>query len=768
MAQRQFTAKQKQLSEQLNAPSIPPPPPSGNPATKNLIVTGNAPSLTNLKIGQSTISIKPGTLPSNTVITTSNPNEKQVVVSSNDPPPLAPLSIQSNKTGATKVIMTPSSQKITANKMLVDLLDKKALEPPAFATGVKRKIDMDISDVPSKRSESESSSDAATPSSKAAGEFAKLVGSIFEDEEMEDEIEKSVPAKIIEKKIIEVKPSGGQQIINSAPRQIIMGPNNQVLLSPSATSGTHHTTATIKTDSGIQTVPIILQNNSIQGIPTQTLMPQQQQPTQYILATNQQGQTYVVAQTPQPPMPQTVLLAQSPHQQGHQTKTIIILQQPGQQNSSSMQPQNQQKIIMTPSGQQVIYSTQRPFVQQQIIHPMVSQSGNILTNTTIIQSSTTQSMSNRKIVITNAHDGASSPCGAKIIQTVQQAHGSAKIVNQTMQQTSQQTIQALTQGQNILVQKGQKFQIGNTQISQVMQPAVTQQTLIHNQQTQILQKTIQKEAHCNVVASRESTPIPSGLTVKMIETAGAEPSTVVHQSEKEQVEREKPVEMKTDEVSTPKESPNASTLSGTASPAPSKQTISIQIPVPQSQLAGVNSQQHTIKIIPSMDPSKVKDEDVDPSWPYVCDWRGCPKKKFASANEVYLHACAIHCPHVDGNPDIFCQWGAGSTLCDNLPRKRFSLMTHIFDRHCTVDAFKAGVQKRHLAIENGTPAPPKQPYPVTLIRQPNNPQPDNQNINLTNGPTNIQNAGAAAMQAIKRHSSELNIAKERMVCKQAN
>ena len=113
--------------------------------------------------------------------------------------------------------------------------------------------------------------------------LAKLAGSILEDEDdEEDEIEKSVPAKVIEKKIIEVKPTvSGSQIISTTQmqRQIIMGPNNQVILSPNAT---HQTTATIKTDSGIQTVPIILQNNSIQGIPAPTII-QQPAPTQYIL-----------------------------------------------------------------------------------------------------------------------------------------------------------------------------------------------------------------------------------------------------------------------------------------------------------------------------------------------------------------------------------------------------------------------------------------------------------------------------------------------------
>lgn len=682
-----------------------------------------------MKIGNSTLSIKPASI-----------DAKTVVVTQNDPPPLAPLSIQSNKTPQIKqtITLTPqdgskTSQKtITSNKMLVDLLDKKAPEPPLFnATPVKRKLDGELDSQPAKKVELETQE--VQP--KTADLFAKLTQSILDsDEEMEDEIEKAIPTKVIEKKVIEVKPAGQQQIINTNPvqRQIIMGPNNQMILSP---QGQHQTTATIKTDSGIQTVPIILQNNAIQGIQGQTII-QQQQPTQYILATNQQGQTYVVAQQHIQQQPQQFLVAQNPNQQ---TKTIIILQQnQGQQQQAiqvGQQPQ-QQKIIMTPGGQQVIYSTQRPVIQNQIQNPQLA---------------------NRKIVFTNTVDGAqTTPGGAKIIQTVQPT----------------QNIQ--------LVQKGQKFQIGNTQISQVIQqnpqqtPTVTIQAQPQQQQQQQQQQTIQ-------VVPKPPTPVLIQKTESPPSTAANTPKPADKSTSNSPQPEQVPTSTAETEISTqatpvvtPKESPSPSTTSsGTSSPAPNKQQVSIQIPVPQSQIVGSNAQQYSIKIIPAMDPAKVKDEEVDANWPYVCDWRGCPRKKFTSANEVYLHACAVHCPQLEGTPDLFCQWGGGNSLCDNLPRKRFSLMTHIFDRHCTQDAFKSAVQKRLAAIENGTAAnTPKQPYPVTLIRQPNNPQNDNgqqgQGTNLVNGPTNIQNAGTAAMQAIKRHSIDFNIAKEASIVSNAD
>lgn len=704
-------------------------------------MVAGSPAVGSLKIGNSTISIKPAV-------------ETKAAVTTSDPPPLAPLSIQSNKSGIKQITLTQNSadgsmvlvspsQKIVANKMLVDLLDKKAPEPPVFgSTTIKRKIDMD-SEVPAKKHDSEDQ--PVTPSSKAADLYAKLAGSILEDEEMEDEIEKAIPTKIIEKKVIEMKPavSNNQQMHNSpVQRQIIMGPNNQVILSPGNSS--HQTTATIKTDNGIQTVPIILQNNQFQGIPGQQHMMQQPAPTQYILATNQKGETVVVAQQPMPQPQQTLLLAQAPNQQGTQTKTIIIL---GQQNQSGIQQiqvgtqGQQQKIIMTPNGQQVIYS-QRPYGQQQVIQNY-QQGGNI--HTSIIQTGTTQSFTNRKIVFTNNVEGQT-PGGAKIMQAVPQ---------------TQHTLQTLTQGQNIIMQKGQKFQIGNTQISQVIQPTPQQQP----QQIQFIQKPVQQKFETQqVVVTKEST-----VTIRAVDASDSKspsPSSFAVQEVKstdETIKIDDQIDATRDQSNGPTSS---ATNSGTSSPAPSqgKPQVSIQIPVPQSQIVGPNAQQYSIKIIPSMDPAKVKDEDVELSWPFVCDWRGCPKKKFASANEVYLHACALHCPSLEGTPDLFCQWGGGNSLCDNLPRKRFSLMTHIFDRHCTADAFKMAVQKRMSSADGGASPGPKQPYPVTLVRQPNNPQPnETQNVNLSNGPTNIQNAGTAAMQAIKRHAIEFNIAKEAMV-----
>lgn len=566
MAQRQqISQKQKQLSE-LQA-SIPV---SHVTSSTKMVVTSSASNVVK------TISIKPS------VITAES---KPVVVTQNDPPPLAPLSTTSNKPPGIitinqnsqdgKVLVSP---KLSANKMLVDLLDKKT--EPQFVT-IKRKTDSEC-EIPSKKIDLDGGHSEVTPSPKAADLYAKLASSLLEDEDMEeddDEIEKAVPAKIIEKKIIEVKPQVQQ-------RQIIMGPNNQVILSPNSAHQT--TTATIKTDSGIQSVPIIIQQ------PTSAII-QQPAPTQYILATNQQGQTYVVAQQPMstPQMPQQILLAQTPGQQGQ--KTIIILQQPqGQQ-------QQQQKIIMTPGGQQVIYSSP---VQRQVIQPNPPQAS-------IIQSSSSAQASNRKIVITNTVDST----GKIIQQTTQQA------ATKMVQASSHQTLQAIAQGQNIIMQKGQKYQIGSTQITQIVNPAATSSVPVQKVSSPAPEVT-------QVVTMKESSVT---ITSKPLETNEIQQTLVPSKSptDSEKSDEKDEEELKTVESEVQKESlvptksstPTSQTSSGTSSPAPSnKQTISIQIPVPQSQIAGANAQQYTIKIIPSMDPSiKIKDEDVEPSWPYICE-----------------------------------------------------------------------------------------------------------------------------------------------------
>lgn len=61
--------------------------------------------------------------------------------------------------------------------------------------------------------------------------------------------------------------------------------------------------------------------------------------------------------------------------------------------------------------------------------------------------------------------------------------------------------------------------------------------------------------------------------------------------------------------------------------------------------------------------------------PFLCEWQGC-MKAFKTPKEVEKHAISTHCPL--GSDDIPCLWNR----CDAMKRKRFSLMTHLQDRHC--------------------------------------------------------------------------------------
>lgn len=180
------------------------------------------------------------------------------------------------------------------------------------------------------------------------------------------------------------------------------------------------------------------------------------------------------------------------------------------------------------------------------------------------------------------------------------------------------------------------------------------------------------------------------------------------------------------------------TMSATPSPQPMTVSTSVHSstsssasssPVPPcasspkitSGLSTVTTSEGTITVTTTTTPAAASpvltpanDNGVDINWPYVCDWRGCPRRKFKSAEEVFYHACKAHCPDtLDFDAEIFCQWGLGPNLCDGKPRKRFSLMTHFQDRHTTEDKLMAAVQRR---LEKGL-ATSNLTHPITIIRE---------------------------------------------------
>ncbi|CAH1128873.1 unnamed protein product [Ceutorhynchus assimilis] len=164
-----------------------------------------------------------------------------------------------------------------------------------------------------------------------------------------------------------------------------------------------------------------------------------------------------------------------------------------------------------------------------------------------------------------------------------------------------------------------------------------------------------------------------------------------------------------------------------------QQMVVTQVPRPAAQSSSVSNNVQQMKSIrPSPTPSpalstassssslsngiKVEKHDEvvpkvkiirDLTTSFVCEWGDClVETKFKSANQVYMHACEVHCPKDD--EAVICQWDR----CDALKRKRFSLMTHLHDKHCNVEAMKASLVRRK-KISQGINVEPPPPSPTT-------------------------------------------------------
>ncbi|XP_046327628.2 AT-rich interactive domain-containing protein 2-like isoform X1 [Haliotis rufescens] len=103
---------------------------------------------------------------------------------------------------------------------------------------------------------------------------------------------------------------------------------------------------------------------------------------------------------------------------------------------------------------------------------------------------------------------------------------------------------------------------------------------------------------------------------------------------------------------------------------------------------------------------------------YMCEWNSC-KKCFDSARSVFIHVSRTH---IDADTDGICRWLG----CEQLKRKRWSLVTHCQDHHCSEHALRAAHQRRITAAQTGQPSPA-----ITT-------------------PTTMVYPNDAAMQAIKR------------------
>ncbi|KRT80635.1 hypothetical protein AMK59_6340 [Oryctes borbonicus] len=273
-------------------------------------------------------------------------------------------------------------------------------------------------------------------STAAAKLFADMAADILEDEDEEELMQATAhqqqpPQTIVEDpNIVQIAPSsagvpqmfvdGNQQVLLQ-PRQIIVSqpqlqPANQVVIPAGAQLKTQGGQTVIVQNSGQQRAPVMLQqantgqillSQGIQGIQGQVqLVASSSQPGQYVIQTGGPQSAYVVAQSQTAMVhgqPQTVLVAQTPQQQGTGTKTIIILQQqPTPPNTAT----HHQKVVVTPQGQQVVVTqVQRPILQTSTVSsnnpppPPTSTVIKSVGSTTSIQSATVTTANNTVTVI---------------------------------------------------------------------------------------------------------------------------------------------------------------------------------------------------------------------------------------------------------------------------------------------------------------------------------------------------------------------------------
>ena len=114
---------------------------------------------------------------------------------------------------------------------------------------------------------------------------------------------------------------------------------------------------------------------------------------------------------------------------------------------------------------------------------------------------------------------------------------------------------------------------------------------------------------------------------------------------------------------------NGNSSSSLSSPESPKSTSPASTSATSSALSPTTTAMPTSSLSVTMVPKP------NPALPFLCEWKGC-MKAFKKAKEVEKYAISTHCPL--GSDDIPCLWNR----CDSMKRKRFSLMTHLQDRHC--------------------------------------------------------------------------------------
>ncbi|XP_074095962.1 brahma associated protein 170kD isoform X3 [Cotesia typhae] len=302
-----------------------------------------------------------------------------------------------------------------------------------------------------------------------------------------------------------------------------------------------------------------------------------------------------------------------------------------------------------------------------------------------------------------------------VAQTTQQQGTGAKTIiilqPQAAQGQGHQKVVAVTpQGQQVVVTQMQRPIIQSPSIGNIPPPLVPTSSGVQNSisvNTSIVTQSNPNTVTVTIPAMTQQCPVTSSLPSRVVTpTPASTPPptrpTTPHQAAATNVKLQK----------------NKVTTSTSTDDKPST-----------SQVLGNQSQAQSDKVVIKLDPNS-----------FLCEWRGC-LKQFKTAHEVYMHCCEVHCPN--DNEEVVCLWAS----CDGLKRRRFSLMTHLYDKHCNPEKMEF-LRKKNLATngkEVTTSTPPLSPAASAAFTA-----------------AHPGYAPNAALHAIKRHALEFINPKELM------
>ncbi|GLV39949.1 bicoid stability factor [Carabus blaptoides fortunei] len=360
---------------------------------------------------------------------------------------------------------------------------------------------------------------------------------------------------------------------------------------------------------------------------------------------------------------------------GHQTLPMLVQTAAGQQRAPMMLTQSNNAPILVshgPQGQmQLVTSGSQPgqYVlsaggAQGQTHYVVAQP-----QTALVQGQA------QTVLVAQTPQQQGTPSKTIIILQPQTTANTA---------THHQKVVVTPQGQQVVVTQVQRPILQTSTVTNNIPPALVPSTQVQNSANPTLIKTTQ-----TAVITQNITGMVNAAIVQNPTVSGAGNKLLA------------PKDNKTSRPQTP-----VAVTIGVGTSSTEEKTVNVNMnPAKVGTGVGASTSQ-TVTVQPSATIIR------DYSNPYICEWRGCTStKKFKSANEVYMHACEAHCPPTSNGEELQCLWDR----CDNMKRKRFSLMTHLHDRHCSPEIMKMMAARRKQLSQSGKteiPAPaPAPPHP---------------------------------------------------------